>query len=92
MLIPPGMQYTAKCKKPDEFPAIVHADGTSRVQTINSRQHPDLYKMMNRFYQSSGCPMILNTSLNIKGMPIVDDVKDAMDFAKKYDVPVHTRD
>ena len=65
----PYMQYTAKCKKPDEFPAIVHADGTSRVQTINSRQHPDLYKMMNRFYQSSGCPMILNTSLNIKGMP-----------------------
>ena len=88
----PYMQYTAKCLKPDEFPAIVHADGTSRVQTVNKQQHPDLYKMMKAFHKETGCPMILNTSLNIKGMPIVNDLKDAKEFSKKYGVPVHTRD
>ena len=88
----PYMQYVAKCKKPKEFPAIVHADGTSRVQTVNMNQHPDLYKLMTQFYNETGCPMVLNTSLNIKGMPIVNDEKDAADFEEKYNVPVYTRD
>ena len=88
----PYMQYVAKCKKPKEFPAIVHADGTSRVQTVNIIQHPDLYNLMTQFYNETGCPMVLNTSLNIKGMPIVNDEKDAADFEEKYNVPVYTRD
>jgi carbamoyltransferase len=88
----PYMQYVAKCKKPNEFPAIVHADGTSRVQTVNIKQHPDLYKLMTKFYNKTGCPMILNTSLNIKGMPIVNDERDADEFQRKYDVPVHISD
>jgi len=88
----PYMQYVARCKKPDEFPAIVHADGTSRVQTVNKEQHPELYELMTQFYNKTGCPMVLNTSLNIKGMPIVNDEKDAADFEEKYNVPVHTKD
>ena len=88
----PYMQFVAKCKKPEEFPAIVHADGTSRVQTVNKNDHPDLHKLLTQFYKETGCPMIVNTSLNIKGQPIVNDEKDASQFAEYYNVPVHTKD
>ena len=88
----PYMQFVARCKKPDEFPAIIHEDGTSRVQTVNKKQHPDLHKLLTQFYKKTGCPMLLNTSLNIKGSPIVNDVEDAEAFAELYDVPVHTSD
>jgi len=88
----PYMQFVARCKAPNEFPAIVHADGTSRVQTVNEHQHPGLYELLKRFYDNTGCPMLVNTSLNIKGKPIVNDEKDAMDFQESYNVPVLTYD
>jgi len=88
----PYMQYVAKCKYPGKFPAIVHADGTSRVQTVTRYQHPELHELLSRFYKATGCPMLLNTSLNIKGQPIVNDMLDAERFSKHYGVPVHTHD
>lgn len=88
----PYMQFVARCKKPDEFPAIVHADGTSRVQTVNKKDHPALHELLTRFYKETGCPMMLNTSLNIKGQPIVNDIEDAAKFASTYNVKVHTSD
>ena len=84
----PYMQYTSRCKYPDLFPAIVHADGTSRVQTVTKEQHPALYTLLSRWYEETGCPMLLNTSLNIKGMPMVNNYKDADDFEAKYGVKV----
>lgn len=84
----PYMQYTSRCKYPDLFPAIVHADGTSRVQTVTKEQHPGLYALLSRWYEETGCPMLLNTSLNIKGMPMVNNFKDADDFEAKYAVKV----
>ena len=88
----PFMQFVAKCKKPEEFPAIIHEDGTSRVQTVNHKQHPKLYKLLSEYNKVSGCPMLVNTSLNIKGQPIVNDVEDAKAFEKHYGVKVHTND
>ena len=88
----PYMQFVAKCKFPEEYPAIVHKDGTSRVQTVSASQHPGLYTLLREFYKATGCPMIVNTSLNIKGQPIVNDMEDAAMFAKHYSVPVHTSD
>ena len=88
----PYMQFVAKCKRPDEIPAVVHGDGTSRVQTVNRKNHPELYHAMRQWHAESGCPVILNTSLNIKGQPIVNTVKEAEEFAKHYKVPVHVRD
>ena len=88
----PYMQFVAKCKFPEEYPAIVHKDGTSRVQTVSASQHPGLYTLLREFYKATGCPMIVNTSLNIKGQPIVNDMEDAALFAKHYGVPVHTSD
>jgi len=88
----PYMQFVARCKHPDDFPAIVHVDGTSRVQTVNAAQHPGLYLLLDQFYKKTGCPMLLNTSLNIKGQPIVNDENDATAFAQRYNIQVHTRD
>jgi carbamoyltransferase len=88
----PFMQFVAKCKWPGQFPAIVHADGTSRVQTVNKEQHPDLYNLLSIWYKETGCPLLLNTSLNIKGQPIVDSLKDVHDFTEYYGVEVHTSD
>jgi carbamoyltransferase len=88
----PYMQFVARCRHPDLFPAIIHADGTSRVQTVNKTQHPGLYELLAEFYAKTGCPMLVNTSLNIKGQPIVNDVADAEAFARYYNVKVHTAD
>ena len=83
------MQFVAKCKKPEEFPAIIHADGTSRVQTVNEKEYPDFYKLIQSFYIKTGCPIVLNTSLNIKGQPIVNTIKDAQLFKQEYDLEVY---
>lgn len=91
-LTSPYMQFVAKCKYPELFPAIIHADGTSRVQTVNKEQHPGLYKLLKAFYKKTGCPMLVNTSLNIKGQPIVNDENDAKEFENYYGVKVHTHD
>jgi|TARA_B110000263_G_scaffold246716_1_gene258218 carbamoyltransferase len=84
----PFMQYTAKCKEPKKYPAIVHVDGTSRVQTVTRKQHPGLYQLLVAFKNQTGCPMLLNTSLNIKGKPIVNTSEDGIMFSKKYDIKV----
>ena len=85
------MQYTAKCKEPEKYPAIVHVDGTSRVQTVNKRQHLGLYSLLSEFYYETGCPMLLNTSLNIKGKPIVNTSQDGKMFSQKYYFDFHVQ-
>jgi carbamoyltransferase len=82
------MQYVAPCKYPDKYPAICHIDNTSRVQTVSKKDNPGYYRLIKEFYKKTGCPMELNTSLNIKGQPIVNDEKDADEFTKKYGVKV----
>ena len=84
----PYMQYVIQCTKGTEYPAIIHKDGTSRVQTVNKKQHLGLYTLLNEFYKETGCPMLLNTSLNIKGYPMVNTRKDATKFQQKYKVKV----
>mgnify|MGYP003135546959 CR=1 FL=1 len=82
------MQYVAKCKYPDKYPAICHVDGTSRVQTVSKEDNLGYYNLIKKFYQETGCPMVLNTSLNIKGQPIVNSYQDGVAFEKKYGVKV----
>jgi len=84
----PYMQYTFRCKHPQDFPAIVHADNTSRVQTVNQNNHPELYETLKLMHEKTGCPMLLNTSLNIKGQPIVNTRRDAIAFEDMYGVKV----
>ena len=88
----PYMQYVSKCRDPDKFPAIAHLDNTSRVQTVNRDEHPALCKLLTKWYALTGCPMLLNTSLNIKGEPIVNSAEDAKRWHNKYGVKVFTND
>ena len=87
----PYMQFTATCRQPDAFPAIVHADGTSRVQTVSKSDNPGFRRLLELWEKETGCPILLNTSLNIKGKPIVNDELDATQFAKHYGVKVFCR-
>ena len=88
----PYMQFVSTCKRPDLFPAIVHLDNTSRVQTVNEKEHKDLYKLLTTWYGETKCPMLLNTSLNIKGKPIVDTKEDADEWQNTYNIKVCTHD
>jgi carbamoyltransferase len=85
----PYMQFTARCKRPDLYPAVVHADGTSRVQTVSKTDNPGFRRLLEEWYKQTGCPMLLNTSLNIKGRPMVNNEFDAQEFAKHYGVSVY---
>jgi len=88
----PYMQYTAVCKRPDEFPAIVHVDNTSRIQTVGKHDgSPGFRALLEAWYQKTGCPMLLNTSLNVKGKPMVNNVAHAKEFTRTYGVPVLTK-
>ena len=85
----PYMQSVATCRYPDRFPAIVHHDGTSRVQTV-----PDngsgIRQLLEKWYVLTDCPMLLNTSLNIRGEPMVNDRADADRFEQLYGVKVYS--
>jgi carbamoyltransferase len=80
----PYMQYTVRCLQPNKIPSVVHQDGTSRVQTVTKEQHPGLYRVLNKFYLQTGVPILLNTSLNIKGQPLLNDEKDIDAWEKAY--------
>ena len=83
------MQVVGQCRRPDVFPAIVHRDGTSRVQTV-AKDGSGIRALLEAWYQATGCPMLLNTSLNIRGEPMVNDRADADRFEQQYGVCVHS--
>ena len=72
---------------PDAFPAIIHVDGTSRVQTVPA-DGSGIRQLLESWYDRTGCPMLLNTSLNIRGEPMVNDREDANRFQTLYGVMV----
>ena len=80
----PYMQYTVKCLQPEKIPSVVHADGTSRVQTVNRNEHRGLWRTINKFYLKTGVPVLLNTSLNIKGQPLLNDEDDIRFWENTY--------
>lgn len=53
------------------IPAVTHVDNSARVQTVDEDRHPRLHRLMTTLYQATGCPVIINTSFNIRGEPIV---------------------
>ena len=62
----------------DSIPAIVHVDGTARVQTVDAASNEVLYRLLTAFDAITGVPVLLNTSFNVKGEPIVETPQDAM--------------
>lgn len=62
----------------DKIPAIVHVDGTARVQTVREETNPMLYRLLKEFEALTGVPVLINTSFNVKGEPIVETPHDAV--------------
>jgi len=65
--------------KRDEIPGIVHVDGTARVQTVTREDNPRFHALISAFAERTGVPVLLNTSFNVRGEPIVEVPFDAMD-------------
>jgi len=83
----PYMQSVGTCKRPDLYPAVCHVDGTSRVQTVEA-DGSGIRRLLEAWYDRTGCPLLLNTSLNIRGEPMVNDRADADRFQTAYNVRV----
>ena len=80
------MQFVATAKH--DYNSVTHVDGTARVQVVKKDCGSIIRSILEEWYEETGCPMLLNTSLNIKGKPIVNTWNDAEDFMRKYNVQV----
>ena len=70
--------FNAKRITKEKAPAIVHVDGTSRVQSVDKKKNYLYWNLINEFYRLKGVPILLNTSLNVRGEPIVNSPNDAL--------------
>jgi carbamoyltransferase len=82
------MQQIAVCTKSESFPGVVHVDGTSRVQTVGPQDNEQFRDLLEKWFVRTGCPMLLNTSLNIKGEPMINDHTDKKRWEEKHGLPV----
>ena len=82
------MHYAPRVKPGMEalVPASTHVYGTSRVQTVSRRQNPLFYNLLKEFEALSGVPVLINTSFNVKGEPIVCTPEDAINCFLKTDI------
>ena len=62
----------------EKIPAVVHTDGTGRLQTVSEKGNPRYYQLISEFEKITGIPIVLNTSFNLNGEPIVCAPKDAI--------------
>ncbi len=74
----PYMLYTHKALRPAHTAAVTHVDGTSRVQTVSPEQNTYLYRILEAFERRTGVPVLINTSFNLRGEPIVSSPSDAL--------------
>ena len=80
------MQYVAKAKH--DYKSVTHVDGTARVQVVKKDCKSVIRPILEEWYEQTKCPMLLNTSLNIKSKPMVDNLRQAKGFEKLYGVKV----
>jgi carbamoyltransferase len=71
--------FDVRPDKADLIPAVRHVDGTARVQTINRQQNPAYYDLIQAFFRRTGVPVLVNTSFNTRGEPIVCSPRDAVE-------------
>src|SRR5690606_22604583 len=71
--------HRVKDDKAGKIPAVRHVDGTARVQTVNEEQHPAYYELIKAFKEITGVPVLVNTSFNTLGKPIVCTPRDAVE-------------
>jgi len=78
----PYMLYTAQVKQPEKIPAVTHVDGSARFQTVTEESNKHYYEIIKAFGKLTGVPVLLNTSLNGNGQPILETEEDAREFYK----------
>ena len=82
----PYMLLVAPVKKPEKIPAVTHVDGTGRLQTVSKDTNPLFYDLINEFYKITGVPVLVNTSMNVRGEPIVNTLEQAYSMIIKTDM------
>ena len=73
-------------KKPDKIPAVTHVDGTGRLQTVSKESNPLYYNLISEFQKLTNIPVLINTSMNVKGEPIVNTPEQAYNMLMKTDM------
>ena len=63
--------------KRSEIPAVTHVDYSARIQTVTKQNNERYYDLISKFKEKTGCPLIVNTSFNVRGEPIVNSPNDA---------------
>jgi carbamoyltransferase len=81
----PHMMYAVNCQHgiEEKIPSIIHIDGTCRIQTVTAEQNQHYYNLIKEFYDTTGCPIIFNTSFNLGGDPLVETLFDAVETLQK---------
>ena len=82
----PYMLLVARVKQPEKIPAVTHVDGTGRLQTVSKTSNPLFYNLINEFFRITGIPVIINTSMNVRGEPIVNTPEQAYNMILKTDM------
>jgi len=82
----PYMLMVSPVKKPKDIPAVTHVDGTGRLQTVSKESNPLYYDLINEFYKITKVPVIINTSMNVMGEPIVNTLEQAYSMIVKTDM------
>ena len=77
-----------KPDKKDRIPAVLHIDDSARVQTLKEEDNPKMYRLLQAFYKHTGIPLLLNTSLNLGGEPVVESPKDAFELFERGNVDI----
>ena len=73
----PYMLFTFRVKKKKKIPAITHVDKSARIHTVSNQSNKLFYQLLEKFYEKTGYPILINTSFNIRGEPIVCSPEDA---------------
>jgi carbamoyltransferase len=82
----PYMLIVAKVKQPEKIPAVTHVDGTGRLQTVSAESNSLYYDLISEFYKITGIPVLINTSMNVMGEPIVNTLEQAYQMIVKTDM------
>ncbi|MCH7647234.1 MAG: hypothetical protein IIA83_01320, partial [Thaumarchaeota archaeon] len=82
----PYMLMVVNVKQPEKIPAVTHVDGTGRLQTVSKESNCLYYDLINEFYKITGVPVLINTSMNVMGEPIVNTPEQAFQMILKTDM------